>query len=313
MKSSHSFKPTIIFLLAFLIQKVHSQESLYPNSNYGIYAGLNLAFGTHVQRLGLNIGFYYYYESFQSNTEARFYRNRKNLGPPQSHNEMVLSQGILYAYGKRTKGTNVFMSSVSNQTGYDHSIAYTFNAYLNKIGTTQQTGIFALQFQEVYCMVENDLLARPSLDRFRTGAFLLMYQYQNLYQFALNCTLWTGQMGNRRELEDPTSFSHCYMDTSGGKFTRYSHGIFLVQMKAALPYHQNVQLNAGVDAEQIRNVMQNKLFHDMVILPKNWRPKSNCHIPMIDQNGDAYLYKAEQKIKQASVFLNAFLNPSVFY
>lgn len=313
MKSSHSFKLVFLILSALLVLKVRSQENKYPTTNFGFYAGLNMAFGTHVQRLGVNAGFFFYYDWFQCNTELKLYRNRKNLGPPTSHNELVVSQGLVYAYGKRTRQDNVFMSAVSNQTGYDHSLAYTFNAYLNRIGTGQQTGILAFQFQDVFFIAENDLLARPSLDRFRTGAFLLMYQYQNLYQFAMNCTMWTGQMGNRRNLEDPSSFSHCYMDTVGGKYTAYSHGILALQVKTALPLFQTLQLSAGIDAEQIRNAVQNKVFHDMVMLPKKWRPKTNCHIPMIDSNGNPFLYREGQIIKPASLYLNAFANPSLFY
>jgi len=313
MKSSPYFKFIFVFLSGLLAHMGQCQENNYPNSNSGFYAGLNLAFGTHVQRLGMNAGFYFYYDWFQCNTEVRLYRNRKNLGPPMVHNELVLSQGLVYAYGKRTKGETVFMSSVSNQTGYDHSFAYTYNAYFNKLRTTQQTGVLALQFVDVFFVAENDLLARPSLDRFRTGAFLLMYQYQNLYQFAMNCTMWTGQMGNRHDLEGTSSFSHCYMDTTGGKHTRYSHGIFALQMKAALPFYQNVQMSAGVDAEQIRNAVQNKVFHDMVMLPKKWRPKTNCHIPMIDKMGNPYLYREDQTIKASGLYLNAFTNPSLFY
>ncbi len=239
--------------------------------------------------------------------------NNSHLRKKKVHNELVLSQGLVYAYGKRTRGENVFMSSVSNQTGYDHSFAYTYNAYFNKIRTSQQTGVLAMQFVDVFFIAENDLLARPALDRFRTGAFLLMYQYQNLYQFAMNCTMWTGQMGNRHNLNDSSAFSHCYMDSTGGKYTQFSHGILALQMKAALPFSQNVQISAGLDAEQIRNAVQNKVFHDMVMLPKKWRPKSNCHIPMIDTLGNPFLYQGGQKIKPEELYLNIFANPSVFY
>jgi hypothetical protein len=296
-----------------LTQSSLCQEKAYPATNYGFYAGLNLAFGTHIQRLGINAGFYFYYDWFQSNTEIRIYRNVKNLGPKKPYNELVLSQGLVYAYGKRNREKNVFMSSVSNQTGYDHAFAYTYNLYFNRIRTSQQTGILSLQFGDVYFIAENDLLARPTLDRFRTGAFLVMYQYQNLYQFALNCTMWTGQMGNRQNLDAPDAFSHCYMDSSGGRYTNSSHGILSVQMKAALPYDQNLQVSLGVDAEQIRNGVQNKIFHDMVMLPKKWRPKNNCHIPMIDANENQYLYNEGQKIRSPRLYLNAFANPALFY
>lgn len=313
MKSSPFFKFILALLLGLSFHGGRGQENAYPNTNYGFYAGINLAFGTHVNRLGLNAGFYVYYNWFQSNTELRLYRNRKNLGPPISYSEFVLSQGVVYAFGKRNRAENVFMSSVSNQTGYDHAMAYTYSAYFNKIGTRQQTGILAFQFGDIFFIAENDLLAKPSLDRFRTGAFLLMYQYQNLYQFAVNCTMWTGQMGNRQNLDAASAFAHCYMDSLGGRYTNYSHGMLSLQMKTALPYYQNLQVNVGIDAEQIRNSVQNKVFHDMVMLPKKWRPKNNCHIPMLDSNGNQYLYKEGQKIKSARLFLNAFANPSLFY
>jgi Bacterial toxin 23 len=313
MRSDAFSKPALVVLAILLTTNGLCQEKTYPNTNYGLYAGLNLAFGTHTQRIGVNAGFYFYYDWFQSNTEIRVYRDRKNLGPNTPHNELVLSQGLVYAYGKRNREKNVFMSSVSNQTGYDHAFAYTYNLYFNHIRTTQQTGILALQFEDVFFITENDLLARPALDRFRTGAFLLMYQYQNLYQFAINCTMWTGQMGNKQSLVDPKAFSHCYMDSSGGRYTNYSHGILSMQMKAALPYDQNLQLSLGVDAEQIRNAVQNKIIHDMVMLPKKWRPKNNCHIPMIDTKGNPYLYQEDQKIKPAKLYLNIFANPSFFY
>ena len=313
MKSSLYFKSSLFFFAALLTQNGLCQEKEYPNSNYGFYAGLNLAFGTHIQRLGLNAGFYFYYDWFQSNSEVKLYRNRKSLGPKIRHNELVLSQGIVYAYGQRNREQNVFMGAVSNQTGYNYSFAYTYNAYFNKIRTKQQTGMIALQFEDIYFITENDLLARPMFDRFRTGAFLLMYQYQNLYQFALNCSMWTGQMGQRQNLEGSSAFSDCYMDSTGGSYTNTSHGILSVQMKAALPYFQNVQLSLGTDAEKVRNAVQNKLIHDMVVLPKKWRPKNNCHIPMLDCEGNPFLYKTEQKIKPAELYLNGFVNPSLFY
>jgi len=80
-----------------------------------------------------------------------------------------------------------------------------------------------------------------------------------------------------------------------------------------LPYQQTWQGNIGVDAEQVRNTVQNKLIHDMVFLPKAWRPKTNCHIPMLDKNNNAYLFHENQEIKSPRFYLNAFTNASCFY
>lgn len=278
----------------------------------GINVGLNLAFGSHTRRLGATLNFYCYFDGIQLNSEVRLYRSFKNLGPKLPYNELVLSQGIVVGYGTKSIWNNPFITVISNQTGYINSIGYAFNAYFNKIKTTQQTGIFSLQFDSFHIITENDILARPMLDRFRTGAFLLMYQYQNLHQFAINCIMWTGQLGNKVALPD-TGFTRCYMDTSGGKYTRYSHGIMSLQVKSMLPYNQTFQMSAGLDAEKVRNVVQNKIIHDMVFLPKKWRPTKNCHIPMLDSQGNQFLYKLAQHLQPPKVYWNFFLNPSTFY
>ena len=278
----------------------------------GFNVGLNLAFGSHIRRLGANLNFYYYFDGLQLNSELKFYRSFKNLGPKLSCNELVLSQGIVVGYGTKSVWNNPFITVISNQTGYINSIGYAFNAYFNKLKTTQQTGIFSLQFDGFHVITENDILARPMLDRFRTGAFLLMYQYQNLHQFAINCSMWTGQMGNKVNLTD-SSFTRCYMDTTGGAYTQYSHGLLSCQFKSMLPYNQAIQFNLGVDAEKVRNVVQNKIIHDMVFLPKKWRSTKNCHIPMLDSQGNQFLYKTNQQLQTPKLYWNFFLNPSTFY
>jgi hypothetical protein len=290
----------------------HAQDLVYSSEHIGFNISVNLALGTHFQRAGLNFNFLYVNTHFQANSEVRVYFNFKNLGPKKKYPELVLSQGIVFAYGRAADYYNYFLTSVSNQTGYSHSIAYSYNAYFNKIKTTQQTGIVALQFNSITFITENDLLARPALDRFRTGALLLQYQFEDKLQVAVNCSMWTGQMGKRRTLENSPLRSGCYMDSTGGVYPEMSHGLLSLQVKYNVTYSQNVQASVGVDAEQVRNAVQNKFIHDMPFLPKKWRVK-NCHIPMIDTQGHAYLYKEGQQIRQPKVYLNLFSNASVFY
>lgn len=314
MPFANCFKSFCSVLLCAGLLSVNAQES--PNarsSNFGVYGGLHMSLGSHVQRLGLNLGFFAYHGQVQSNTEIKLYWNYRNLGPDLHYTELVLSQGLVLAYGEKRKTESPFYSITANQTGYAYSLAYAYNAYFNRIRTSQQTGILSLQFHDVFLLSENDLLAKTSLDRFRTGAFMLLYQYENLYQFGLNCNLWTGQMGTGQLPGTANLPVRCYMDSSGGRYTRYSHGILAAQFKAALLYRQIVQARAGVDAEQLRNAVQNKLMHDMLFLPEKWRPKSNCHIPMICKDGTPYLYEANQELKEARLYLEADLNPALFY
>lgn len=294
--------------------KFLAQDMLVAQNNFGFNVGLNFAFGTHFQRVGLNLNFFYNNDFFQANTEVRAYFNAKNLGPKLKYPELVLSQGIVIGYGAtQTNFFNPFLSSVSNQTKYLNSVAYSYNAWFNRQRTSQQTGVVALQFDKITIITENDILARQTLDRFRTAAILIQYQHEDQFQAAITCAMWTGSMGNKHSISDKHIVSDCYMDTLGGVYTNTSHGLLGAQIKYNVGYSQNVQANVGVDAEQIRNFVQNKIIHDMPFLPKKWKKSTNCHIPMLDENELPYLYKEDQKIRKPKMVLNLFSNANVFY
>jgi hypothetical protein len=104
------------------------------------------------------------------------------------------------------------------------------------------------------------------------------------------------------------------MDTTGSKFANCSAGLLSLQANMLLPYYnQEVQGNLGVDAEQVRNTLQNRIIHDLAFLPRKWRSERNAHMPMLDENGNQYLYKPGQKIRKAGTYVNGFLSPSLFY
>ena len=96
-----------------------------------------------------------------------------------------------------------------------------------------------------------------------------------------------------------------YLNTEGGIYSNYSHGLLSAQVKFANEYGQYLQANVGMDAEQIRNALQNKVVH--TLFPNNY------FIPMIDSEGQQYLYKKGQVIKKPRLYLNANLNANVFY
>ncbi len=303
--------PIIFFLTSTLPS--FSQDVLFNSKFFGINAGAIIAFGTHFQRVGVVVNAYYVYDFAQVNAETRLYFNIKNLGPKQVYTEAVTSMGAVVAYGQKQTFFNPFFNAVSNQTRYEYSVAYSFNAYWNKIKTSQQTGLIALQFNKVSLITENDIFARQILDRFRTGAILVQYQYDSLFQVGVNCTMWTGQMGSRQAIASPHIHPQCYMDTVGGTYTNISHGLLSAQFKMNIGYSQIVQINTGVDAEQVRNAIQNKFIHDMKFVPKKWQKNKNCHVPMLDDTGSPFLYKDGQKIKPAKVYFNVFSNSGVFY
>jgi len=302
------------FLFTFLLCEISffSFAQSVRAKHFGFNVGAVIAVGNRFHRMGLVLQGYYLYDFVQINAEARVYHNLKNLGPKLEYNEAVTSVGAVIAYGGKQEYFNPFLNSVSNQTKRKFSVGYSYNAYFNKIRTKQTTGTIALQFGSVSLISENDLYAHPLLDRFRTGAFLIQYQHRNIFQAAINCTMWTGKMGN--QCRDNKEFPYgSYMDTTGGCYTNYSHGLLSAQFKLNAGYGQNAQLNLGVDAEQVRNAFQNRLIHDMIFIPRKWFTPINSHIPMLDENGNQYLYRKDQKIRKPKFYWNAFSDASLFY
>ncbi len=301
-------KFVIIFLIGFYAS---SFSQLHIGKNYGFNVGFVSAFGTHVQRFGLVIHGYAVYDFAQINASVRLYDNFKNLGPAGENGEFNASLGLCLGYGSKPNEKNWFVSSVSNQTGYKNSISYSYNIWRNTIKTSQVTGVLAFQFNHISIITENDLLAKPVLDRFRTGAFLIQYQDKH-FQYAINCTMWTGKMGSAVK-NDSLFPKPGYMNSENGVYSNLSHGLLSAQVKYANQYGQYLQSNIGVDAEQVRNVVQNKIIHDMPFVPKKWNKAQNLHIPMIDAKGNQYLYRENQKVRKPKPFVNAYTSPNIFY
>lgn len=300
-------------ILIFSCRNISAQDLIYKDKNIGFNFGVVLGFGTHIQRFGLVMNFFYCDNQFQANSEVRAYYSFKNLGPKFIYPEIILSQGFVFSFGPKRNFFNPFLNSVSNQTRYTNCIAYSYNAYFNKKKTTQQTGIINISIDKFSLITENDILARPLLDRFRTAAFLLQYQPDSAFQFAINCTMWTGQYRHKKEIDDTHFYHHCYMDTTRSVYTNYSHGLLSAQVKYNVAYSQNAQMNIGIDADQVRNAVQNKFIHDMKFIPRSWNKARNCHMPMIDKNGNQFLYQEGQEVRNSKFYLNLFGNGNLFY
>lgn len=302
----------LIFLLQFVLfslQPVFSQ--FYSSKNLGVNISVIASFGTHFQRFGVLLNAYGVHERFQLNASLRLYHNYKNLGPKNTYNELNSSIGALFAYGKENNELNKFVSSVSNQTNLKNAIAYSYNIWLNKNKTSQVTGTLALHFNKFAIISENDALAKKYLDRFRTGAILVQFQHQQ-FMYAVSSSMWTGKLGSG--VRNDTDFKGAgYLNLENNVYGNLSHGLLNAQVSYVDDFNQIYQINTGIDADQVRNVLQNKLMHDMPFIPKKWNKAGNLHFPMIDEHGNQYLYHENQKIRPIKFFLNGAINPSIFY
>ena len=283
------------------------------NGNYGISAGLSLSVGTHINHAGVFFRSYTQLaDHLEWNNELRLSYFYRNLGPKKHYPELQFSTALLFGYGPRDIKINYFASKISNLTGYKNSIAYAFNLYFNTIKTNQQTGSIMFSFGDFYIIHENDLLARPILDRFRTAGIQLAYCYQQ-FRFAVTQYNWTGMLGNH--IKDSLYPSPAgYLDTTGHRYGLLSHGILCLSAEYyQAEFNQQMKFAAGIDAEQVRNFIQNKVVHDGCIFPEKWRNKNNYHFPMIDSKGEQYLFRNGQKIKRPKTYVNTFLNPDLIY
>ena len=274
----------------------------------GATAGVTVNIGNKVNNIGIFVSAYVHYDYVQFNPGVRVRYNFKNLGIPGRYWEFDCYGGLLFAFGKHNETKNLFINSVSNQTKRPYSIAYSYNIYCDGIGTSQKTGTIALQFDKISLIMENDLFG-DNKDRFRTAATTVQYHSQETV-IGLSIILWTGEAGERITGSDYPARKGYF---SQGRYGQYSHGILCLQARQYLDYGQNIQLAAGIDAEQVRNVFQNKIFHDMVLLPPNFVKNQSHHMPMLDTNGNLYLYQSGQKIRKPAPYVNAGLNTGNFY
>ncbi len=276
--------------------------------NAGVSLGLSVYLGNKTDRVGAFVGAWVCYDFVQINSGARVYYNFKNLGPPGKYWEFNGYGGTMLTWGKRDDTENPFVTNVSNQTGRRYGIAYSYNIYCDGIGTSQKTGTVAVQLNKISIITENDLLG-DNKDRYRTAAATVQYRHESSV-FGLSAILWTGESGAKvTDTDYPSRGGY----KESGRFGKYSHGILCVQAQQYLGYKQNLQAAAGIDAERIRHVFQNKIIHDYAFLPADWVKKPGAHVPMLDSEGNPYLFRPEQKIRKSTPYFNLAANPALFY
>jgi hypothetical protein len=281
---------------------------------FGGMLGVSLTVGTVCQRLGVIARGYYAGSDFQGNLEMGAYYNFASFGPPISGPEIRTSLGGVFTWGERDEADNVFLTSISNQTGHKYSLAYAYTYYWDRIQTSQPTGTIALQADAFHLISENDFFAGRGGDKFRTGAISAAYR-NGKTMAAIKTVLWTGDTGkNTRKVQDPEYPGRFgYKDMRQAPHGAFSHGILSAQVQYAWCGFQTLGAEVGVDSEKVRHAVQNRFIHDMGFLPDKWVPHENPHVPMRAAQGGPFLFKEGQTIKPAEPFMAFSMNPSLFY
>lgn len=313
-KKMHKHLIYIIVLFSVISTNIQSQVKLADD--IGFTAGLTFNFGTKVNRIGLQASAYYVKSIVQLNTGLRAYYSFNSYGPKGNRPEVMYTLGALIAYGEKDTFDNQFIHPLSNQTRHRYGVGYSYNFYWDKIGTTQQSGTIAFHFPNTEIIFENDMFIPAWSDEFRTGAFQVTYYYKQETRVSVNLLTWTGAFRhpNRKTVKDtdyPSRFG--YFDIKDCPYGNLSHGILGLQVQHMLPYRQVASAMMGIDSERIRHAIQNRFIHDGLFLPVKRRVVPNPHFPMIDKEGNPFLFKEGQEVRPAKFFLDLGFNPYVTY
>lgn len=288
----------------------------------GGQVGLSFNLGTHSNRIGIIAKVFGFYDFLQINAQALGNYTFRNWGAQQKGWELQLRAGIVGAWGRRDSLTNPYLNEISNQTGRRFSVGYAYVWYLDTWKTSQRSGTFGFQLWDFRLVMENDFLSLIPQDRYRTGALGVYYWLrQTNTQLGLHHISWTGDpygenanWVRKKDTDFPSRFG--YIDTYHAPYGRFSNGILGLDIEQQLPFFQYAHVAIGIDAEQIRNAMQNRLVHDnpvMTIFNGEYDRGTNPHIPMICIDGTCFLYKPEQKIRPARFYFQLRGNSTLFY
>lgn len=298
-------------LLLFWNTDTYSQKikNLYINT------GIFISSGTTQNRIGFFIGGYYIYKQFQINLTIRPTYNIFSLGTGKESSELHANLSLVYGYGGIDSIKNNFVTEISNQTGRKNSVAISYNAYIDNIETSQFTGTIALEFNKFGIIHENDMWGEPRSDRFRSAGIQLYYRTKQI-KYATNVILWHGNAfakGSKSYTKTDYPARWGFKDFNKSKYGKFSNGIWSTQVNLLLPNMQVVNFDIGIDSEKVRHMVQNRFTHDMCFLPDKLVINKLLHYPMIDDKGNLYLFKKNQKIKPSTFYLNLAFNQNLFY
>ncbi len=304
-----------LLISLFIICCLNKQIAFSQGTEFGGKIGVSFAFGNKVNRLGVIVSGFVIKDWFQINSSAGFNYNFKSLAVNKSTPEVRLSLGAVGGFGTRNRFENNFVGSIENNTTYLNSLGYTYIYYWDKNGTSQSTGLIALNLNRFTIATENDILGggKGNEDKYRTGGIYLEYQYLDT-KIGINSTFWTGNYSKSPLITDSDyPATNGYRSAEKSVYGNFSASLLSVQVKQLLPFAQTAQLNIGLDDERIRNELQNKLMHNLKFIPKSWQNTKNFHIPMLTDSGEQYLYQQGQTIKKPTVYFNLGLNNPLFY
>lgn len=285
-----------VYFIILLFLPILSRAQNYFESHFGGTIGLVLNFGTHNNNIGINLKGYYTDYFFQANLGSSVTFNINSYGKRKMFWENKNTLGLILLADKNdnTAQIDFQLDGLNHQTTNNYGIGYNYIFYFDNRGTSQQSGGFAIHLKNFSIYHENDVFGGQGKDRFRTGHLLFSYRYAD-FKFGLGLNLWTGETAKSPwNKEAKSKMPSGYRDLTKSAYGATSHGILYGSMSYYLDYGQYLTAKIGIDSEQIRHTIQNRLMHDLIFLPKKVKRKTP-HYPRLDEKGKPIFSKDEMR------------------
>jgi hypothetical protein len=264
----------------------------YSSQLFGISAGIVLNVGTHVNSIGFSFNSYYHDYFYQFNAGSMLTYNFQSYGGRKNFWESRNTLGLVLLAGKKQLDPDFQLNGLLHNTSYNYGIGYNYIWYFDNANTSQRSGGWSAHVKNFSILFENDVFSGQAKDRFRTGHLAFNYRYQNL-KFTTGLYIWTGETANSVWQKVP--LDQC---PSGFRlleelpYGRSSHGIVYGGIQFHPGFGQIVQARIGIDSEHIRHGFQNRLTHDLILLPKKIE-RNTPHYPRLDENGCAVFERSQ--------------------
>ncbi len=282
----------IVILFSLFCTVANAQS--FTNSRFGGSIGLLVNIGTHQRSVGFNLKAYYTDYFYQVNIGHTITFNGLSYGLRKNFWENRSYLGAVLLAGKRGAIRDFELDGLNHQTNYNLGVSFNYLIYVDNVGTSQLSGAFGMHIKDFSLRFENDVFGGLALDRYRTGHILASYRTEN-FKFNAGTYFWTGDTENTPWIRNSTtSCPNGYRVLEDRPYGKTSNGALYGGVLVNMPYGNTAFWRVGVDSENVRHILQNRLIHDAVFLPKKLRHYTP-HYPRLDQNGCAVFEKSEAR------------------
>lgn len=292
----------------FLCSLVSAQQ--WNGDHWGLQIGFTAAVGSHRTSIGLKINTYVSYEYAQLNLGTAYRFHAANLGNRSCFGEWRHQAGLVLMAGRENNPVNFNWDGALHQTKRPYSLGYAYLWYVDPVGTTQRSGTWNIGIRRIDIQFENDVFGGQAKDRFRTGNLYISYRTE-MESIGLGLMIWTGE--TRHSIWYKTPKERCpsgFRDLTPLPYGQSSSGVLYITGQHVFANHQVALLQAGWDSEQIRHVFQNRLIHDLILLPKAVE-RNTPHYPRLNENGENVFLRSQKR--KDRFFMQTSLNDLFLY